>query len=94
MKEAIQIVQSWKDTLADKYGSRLKGVILSGSLARGDADAASDSDLLVLLESPFDYSVELRRIVTILYPIQLESGRLISAKPVTIDDYEVGSSSL
>jgi predicted nucleotidyltransferase len=39
MNEAIQIVQRCKDTLADKYGKRLKGVILYGSLARGDADA-------------------------------------------------------
>ena len=94
MNEAIQIVQRCKDTLADKYGKRLRGVILYGSLARGDADAESDIDLLVLLEPPFDYFAELRSIIDILYPIQLESDQLISAKPVAIDDYEVGSISL
>jgi predicted nucleotidyltransferase len=94
MNEAIQIVQRCKNALADKYGKRLKGVILYGSLARGDADAESDIDLLVLLEPPFDYFAELRSIVDILYPIQLESDQLISAKPVSIYDYEVGSISL
>lgn len=40
---------------------------------------ASDIDLLVLLSTPFDYFAELRQIVDLLYPIQLESEQLISA---------------
>ena len=63
-------------------------------MARGDAEAGSDIDLLVLLSSPFDYFAELRKIVDLLYPIQLESDRLISAKPALASDYELGSLSL
>jgi predicted nucleotidyltransferase len=69
-------------------------VILYGSIARGDAVAASDIDLLVLLSAPLDYFAELRKIVDLLYPIQLESEQLISAKPALASDYEVGSISL
>lgn len=38
--------------------------------------------------APIDYFEEIRRIVDLLYPIQLESDRLISAKPVFLRDYE------
>jgi uncharacterized protein len=88
------IVQKCKQVLLQHYGSRLKGVILYGSMARGDADADSDIDLLVLLTAPFDYFIELRQIVDLLYPIQLESEELISAKPALASDYEMGSISL
>jgi predicted nucleotidyltransferase len=85
------IVQRCKEVLSQYYGARLQGVILYGSIARGDADAGSDIDLLVLLSTPFDYFTELRQIVDLLYPIQLESEQLISAKPALASDYELGS---
>jgi len=88
------IIQKCKNALSQHYGARLKGVILYGSMARGDAEASSDIDLLILLSSPFDYFTELRQIVDLLYPIQLESEQLISAKPALASDYEMGSISL
>jgi uncharacterized protein len=88
------IVRKCKDVLSNYYGARLKGIILYGSAARGDATQASDIDLLVLLSPPLDYFAELRRIVDLLYPVQLESEQLISAKPALASDYEMGSISL
>jgi predicted nucleotidyltransferase len=85
------IVQRCKEVLSRYYGSRLKGIILYGSVARGEADPGSDIDLLVLLSPPFDYFAELRQIVDLLYPIQLDSEQLISAKPALASDYEMGS---
>lgn len=76
------------------YGPRLKRVILFGSSARGEANSESDIDLLVLLAKPFDYFKELRRIVDLLYPIQLGSERMISALPAEIDEYERGAQQL
>ena len=88
------IVQKCKESLSRYYGSRLKSVILYGSVVRGEAGPASDIDLLILLSPPLDYFTELRQIVDLLYPIQLESEQLISAKPALASDYEVGSISL
>lgn len=89
-----RILVKCKKTLAQTYGERLKGVILYGSMARKQASPTSDIDLLVLLAPPLDYFAELRRIVDVLYPLQLESKHLISAKPAPVDDYEAGSISL
>jgi uncharacterized protein len=88
------IVRECKERLSEYYGARLKGVILYGSVARGEALQSSDIDLLVLLSSPLDYFAELRKIVDLLYPIQLESEQLISAKPALANDYEMGTISL
>jgi predicted nucleotidyltransferase len=60
-------------------------------VARDQASPASDIDLLVLLNQPFDYFDELRRIIELLYPIQLDSDQLISAKPAPMDEFERGS---
>ncbi|MBI5822795.1 MAG: nucleotidyltransferase domain-containing protein [Chloroflexi bacterium] len=94
MNTASEIVQKCKEVLARQYGERLKGVILYGSMARGDNTTSSDIDLLVLLDQPLDYFMELRQLVNVLYPIQLESEQLISAKPVSFKDFELGTVSL
>jgi predicted nucleotidyltransferase len=88
------IIEKCKATLTKHYGKRLKGVILYGSMARKQASLDSDVDLLVLLSPPLDYFAELRQLVDVLYPIQLESDQLISAKPVSVKDFELGSISL
>ena len=84
----VRIAQRCKNALEGYYGPRLKGLILYGSVAREQADQDSDIDLLVLLNKPFDYLKELRRIVHLLYPIQLDSEQLISAKPAATDEFE------
>jgi len=53
---------------------------LPDSTAQDTANAQSDIDLLVVLQGPFEHARELRRIVDLLYPVQLETERVISAK--------------
>ncbi len=88
---ATEVLKRCKTALESYYGSQFKGLILYGSMARNQASSASDIDLLVLLSQPFDYFRELRQIIELLYPIQLESDRLISAKPASLDGFEHGS---
>lgn len=91
MLKEDEILQRCKSILERYYGSRFKGLILYGSSARKQAISESDIDLLVLLSEPFDYFDELRRIIDLLYPVQIDSDRLISAKPAAADEFEAGS---
>ncbi len=86
-----EVVQKCKTALESHYGSQFKGLVLYGSVARDQASPVSDIDLLVLLSNPFDYFQELRRIIDLLYPIQLDSDQLISAKPAPLDEFEGGT---
>lgn len=83
-------VQKCKNVLEHYYGSQFKGLVLYGSVASEQMSVESDIDLLVLLSEPFDYFKELRRTIDLLYPIQLETEQLISAKPAMIDEFNVG----
>jgi predicted nucleotidyltransferase len=85
-----QLIEDIKRSLSEHYGTRLRGVVLYGSEARGDAGPDSDIDLIVLLEGPVETWREIQVIVQLLYPLQLESEiyRPLAAIPVDVEDYE------
>ena len=86
-----EVAARCKTILENHYGAQFKGLILYGSMARGQASSASDIDMLVLLSKPFDYFRELGQIIDLLYSIQLESEQLVSAKPAAVDEFEGGA---
>ena len=79
-----------KNSLKTLYGERLKGVILYGSEARGQAGPYSDIDILVLLHGPVDCGRQIRPMIDALYDIQLETEpfRPISAIAVDEEDFK------
>ena len=76
-----------KSRLQAVYGDRLRGVVLYGSEARGEATPDSDVDILVLLTGPVALGRELRTIIEALYPLQLAMDRVLEAFPVDEADY-------
>jgi predicted nucleotidyltransferase len=82
---------SCKRVLTDHYGARLQALILFGSAARQELSAASDIDLLVVLNAPFSHGQELRTLVDLLYPLQFEASHWISAKPAEQAEFESGA---
>ena len=84
------IVSRCKSLLQAHYGRKFQGMILYGSAARKKLGSESDIDLLVLLKKPFDYFRELRKLTDLLYTLQLECPRLISARPAYMDEYKRG----
>jgi predicted nucleotidyltransferase len=87
-------LQKCRALLRTLYGTRLHGIVLYGSCARGTEAPESDIDLMVLLEGPVDVSQEIRRIWEVLYPLQLESDRLLSVVPVDVALYDRGEYAL
>jgi predicted nucleotidyltransferase len=82
------ILSRIKARLRAVHGDRLRGVVLYGSEARGQARPDSDIDILVLLDGPVDYGRDLEANLQAVYPLSLELGRRISAKPVPASEYE------
>jgi len=52
-------------------------IILYGSRARGDAQAYSDYDLLVLVDQPASIALK-DRILSSIYPLELETGAMLT----------------
>ena len=88
----IELYQRIKDRLLALYGSRFRGLVLYGSMARGDADEDSDIDLLCLLEGPVNPIREISPIVDAVSDLQQEYfDHVISIKAVDVAQYERGA---
>jgi len=70
--------------LRDRFGAR--EVILYGSAARGQLDAESDIDLLVVLPE-LDWEIQ-KEIIAVCFEAELQCGRIISALCYTMDELE------
>lgn len=77
--------------LRELYGERYRGLVLYGSHARGEADEGSDVDLLLLLEGQVQVGTEIRRSSDLVASLSLESGRVLSLIPVSVEDYRASS---
>lgn len=84
------LLRRLKEALSEAFASRLRGVVLYGSQARGDAGPDSDIDVLVLLEGPVEFGTDLDTSIHAIYPLILELERPIHALPVNHEDYRTG----
>ncbi|WP_324736219.1 nucleotidyltransferase domain-containing protein [Thermococcus sp. SY098] len=67
LKEFVQI-------LKERYGKRIKEIILFGSFARGDYDEESDIDVLIVAKN-----ISQKEISEITWEILMKYGEVISA---------------
>jgi len=58
IKDIKEILEEVGEKLKKLYGENLRGIILYGSYARGEATEDSDIDLIILLEDMEDISRE------------------------------------
>jgi uncharacterized protein len=77
------LIRAVKSRLEELYGSRLKGLILFGSRARGDFTEGSDADVAVILEQPVlrPFAVKCE-VIDATYDLFLENGIIIQPWPL------------
>lgn len=75
-------VEEFVKRALERYQDEIEGIILFGSVARGEGKEDSDVDILVIGD------VSLEELVDISFPILLEYGELISAKDMKKEHLE------
>jgi len=87
-------VYSFRSQLKEGWGDAFKGMIVFGSLARGDWSADSDVDVMVLLDNSLDPKAESPRVWDISY--QLYEQYEIEVQPIVLTEkqYQTGSAPL
>ncbi len=86
-----EILKAVRGILEPMYGERLRGLVLYGSVARGDYNEDSDIDILVVLDEVVNRGEELRRQVYAVYDYSWEVGHQVSVAPVAEDAYRRGA---
>jgi len=82
-----------REKLHEVYGTRLRGVYLYGSYARGEADeATSDVDVLIVLSGKVSPGQEIEKLNMWVSEIALEHDLLLSIYPVSEEWFEGRSS--
>ena len=79
-----------KQRLQEAFGDRLKGVILYGSEARGEAGEDSDVDVMALLEGPIRLWEDIGLGVEATYDLTLALGRPVHVQPTDAAEFEKG----
>ena len=93
-KKLAQLLKELKTGLARLYGSRLCGLYLFGSYARGEQDAESDLDILIVLTDYERYSLEIERTGELVSALSLKYGVSVSRKLVKESSWQSASSAL
>jgi predicted nucleotidyltransferase len=89
-----QLLYELKSGMESIYGSRLRGIYLYGSYARGDQDAESDVDILIILTDYERYSIEIERTGELASTLSLNYGVSISRKFSTESHWDAIDSAL
>ncbi len=92
--KTLDILRPLRDYLQQEYQDRFDRAILFGSQARGEATAASDVDVLIVLKDPVNASEELERTSHFVAKLCLEHNLLISRLFMARSRYETENSPL
>jgi predicted nucleotidyltransferase len=86
-----KLLAEMKKGLTEIYGQRLKAVYLFGSYARGDFNANSDLDVMIVLDTYTSYWDELVLSAELASNLSLEYGVTVSRTIMTASQWEKGA---
>jgi predicted nucleotidyltransferase len=92
--DRAELSHELKRRLEEAFGDRLRGALIYGSEARGEASADSDIDVMVLLRGPIRLRDDIRRGVEATYDLTLALGRPVHPDPVDAEEFEKGEFAL
>jgi len=87
--QAREIAAELRRRFERVYGDRLVAVVLYGSQARGDAEPASDIDVMVVLKGPVDPWDEIERTLDAVADLSLERDCVVSCLFMEAGRYEL-----
>ena len=91
MSEIVEtLLAELKSGLQGLYGGRIRGVYLYGSYARGEPEAESDVDLLVVLDRVDSYGAEVDRTSRLVSDVSLRYGLSVSRVFVSEREWQKG----
>jgi uncharacterized protein len=82
-----QVLNAFREELETLYGGQLANLVLYGSVARHDETAASDIDVLVVLEGEVNPVQEIDRVGDAKLRMLLEYDELVSVVPTSQDNF-------
>lgn len=88
------ILQELKERLQNRYGSKLKSILLFGSYAKGEQRVDSDIDIAIILEDFSHACAEIERTGDIVSSLSLKFDTLISVVPIKERDWQKLKTSL
>lgn len=83
----LECAKEFVEILVSKLGSRVCRVVLFGSVARGDADAYSDVDMLIVLDKVLDGDREI--IAQTAFDISLKYGESVEYLIMSFEEYKL-----
>ena len=89
MDEKVErILKEIKRYLKERYGNKIKKVILYGSYARGEATEDSDVDVLIVVSDDLDPKVVRRSLEPLIGEFYVRDLEIVTIFPVRESDFE------
>lgn len=85
MKSNKLFLQELKHLLIANFGDDINNIILFGSQATGEAGKNSDYDVLIILNSDYDWEYE-GKIISVIYDLELKYDIFIDTKIISTNE--------